>query len=219
MNKTITVTGVGNVKTKPDMIELVFNLSSRNFKYDQAITQAESDLKEIQQVIVKNGFEQSELKTIKFNIDSRYKSVHDVKGNYKDVFMGYELEQTLKLEFNLDMSRLAQILNQISTLSTKPKLRLNFTVRDKNAIKEELLKEAAINARHKAEILTKAAGVKLGDLVKIDYSWGEMRLYSDSRYDFDDMGTDYMLEEASFSDMTPEDISMSDTATFVWEIL
>lgn len=65
-------------------------------------------------------------------------------------------------------------------------------------------------------MLCRAAGVARGDLLSIDYSWGEMRLYSKTRYELEDCE-----EEACESrgiNVQPEDINISDTATFVWEI-
>ena len=35
----------------------------------------------------------------------------------------------------------------------------------------------------KAEILCEAASVTMGDLIAIDYNWGELDIYSHTRYD------------------------------------
>mgnify|MGYP001330009948 FL=1 len=80
------------------------------------------------------------------------------------------------------------------------------------------MRSATINAREKAEVLCEASDVELGDLLTIDYNWGELNIVS---------RTDYMLEERAMAmpmramadmDIQPEDIDVSDTATFVWEI-
>ena len=69
-------------------------------------------------------------------------------------------------------------------------------------------------------ILTNAAGAKLVQVVSINYSWGEISIYSEPvRYD------KVMLCEKSANnydnslDINPEDLDISDTVTVVWEIL
>lgn len=70
----------------------------------------------------------------------------------------------------------------------------------------------------KAEILTKASGVTLGELVSIDYNWGELHLYSPTRYE---MEADCLMKVSAAPtamDIEPDDIDVSDSVTFVWEI-
>lgn len=70
----------------------------------------------------------------------------------------------------------------------------------------------------KAEILTKASGVTLGELVSIDYNWGELHLYSPTRYE---MEADCLMEISAAPtamDIESDDIDVSDSVTFVWEI-
>lgn len=88
---------------------------------------------------------------------------------------------------------------------------------DATAINEEMLRSATANAKRKAEVLCDAAGVKLGDLVSINYSWGELNIYSDTNYGLaKDCLADPMTVRAI--DIEPDDIDIRDTATFVWEI-
>ena len=90
-------------------------------------------------------------------------------------------------------------------------------MKDSSAVCGELLKSAVKNAKEKAEILCSASGVKLGELVSIDYNWGEIDLYSDTNYE---VGDRFMAKAACLSniDIQPDDIKTSDTATLVWEI-
>ena len=81
-----------------------------------------------------------------------------------------------------------------------------------------LLESACVNAKQKAEILTRAAGVTLGTLLSIDYNWGELHLYSPTSCS---VGSDDLLMTCSApADMAiePDDIDVSDSAVFVWEI-
>ena len=81
---------------------------------------------------------------------------------------------------------------------------------------EALLRAVAKDARTKAEILASASDVKLSTLLSIDYNPDKINLNS---------LTEYMLEKSCMAMngaadilVTPEDITVSDTVTFVWEI-
>lgn len=84
-----------------------------------------------------------------------------------------------------------------------------------NAVQEELLRSATINARQKAEILCDGAGSKLGQLLRIDYNWSEINIYSRTQYVAEDM---VMYNSLSSIDIEPDDVECEDTATFVWTI-
>ena len=147
-----------------------------------------------------------------------YDRVKDNDGNYKSVFSGYVCNHRLKVEFDFDTKRLAQTLYAISKCLALPELSISFTVKDPTAVNSELLRSATINAKEKAKILCDASGVELGELLSIDYNWGELNIVSH---------TDYMLEEKCLAmpsssladiDIEPDDIDVRDTATFIWEI-
>ena len=70
----------------------------------------------------------------------------------------------------------------------------------------------------KTEILTKASGVTLGELVSIDYNWGELHLYSPTHYEIDPPCLARASATPTAMNIEPDDIDVSDSITFVWEI-
>jgi len=86
--------------------------------------------------------------------------------------------------------------------------------------KNQLLAKAVEDSNTKAEILTKAAGVKLGKVININYSWGEINIYSEPlRYDKAILCEESACNYDNSLDINPEDLDISDTVTVVWEIL
>jgi hypothetical protein len=142
---------------------------------------------------------------------------HDKSGNFRQVFNGYIVRHKLKLEFDFDMERLAQTLSAVASCRTHPQLNIDFTVKDATSINEEMLRSAAVNAKQKAEILCSASGVSLGELLAIDYNWGELDIRSRTRYDMDEKCLAAPAAALPI-DIAPDDIDVSDTATFVWAI-
>lgn len=115
------------------------------------------------------------------------------------------------------MDRLSETLSAVSECSSHPQLSISFTVKDTTAINEEMLRSAAANARKKAEILCEASGVKMGALIAIDYNWAELNFHSRTQYMLREGTRDFGMTDSAI-DIEPDDIDVSDTATFVWEI-
>lgn len=218
MSKTITVKGIGKVSAVPDYVVITMSLEAHENDYEETLELAAKKIEYLNASLVEIGFEKKTVKTTSFNVRTDYERVKDRNGNYKSVFNGYVCSHRLKVEFDFDTKRLAQTLYAISKCLAQPELSIVFTVKDASAVNKELLRSATINAKEKAQILCDASGVELGELLSIDYNWGELNIVSH---------TEYMLEEKCMAmpvggladiDIEPDDIDVSDTATFVWEI-
>lgn len=218
MPRTITVKGIGKVSTKPDLVVLSLEMVSKDKEYDKAMDSAAEQLAQLNECLATIGFEKESVKTTNFNVDTTYENYKDKRGNYKRVFSEYVCCHNLKLSFDFDMKKLSQALGAVVKCLAHPALNIEFSVKDATAVNEELLREATVNAKRKAELLCEASGVKLGQLLTIDYNWGELNIYSDTRYDMDEC----LLAAPEMGprpiDIEPDDIEVRDTATFVWEI-
>ena len=215
--RTITIKGTGKLSLKPDYTVISLSLGTLNKNYDKAMETAAMHLDALRSSLSEIGFAKEDLKTTNFNVDTSYDSERDKNGNYRRIFNGYRVRHELKLEFDFDTNMLSKVLGKIAYCIAEPELNVQFTVKDKDSVSEALLKSACKNAKEKAEILAKASDVELGALLSIDYNWGELHLYSPSRYEMDN---DCMLKAcaAPSMDIEPDDIDVSDSVTFVWEI-
>ena len=216
MERLITVKGIGNVNVKPDLIIINMELVSHKYDYEETMKLATDSVSKLEKAIEEGGFNKKELKTTSFNIRTSYKSYYDENKNYKNKFDGYICEQGLKLQFDLDMQVLSKVLTAITKSEVEPRLNIRFSVKDKDKVNEELLINATENARRKAEVLAKASKVNLGKLVTINYNWSEVGIYSKTTYEMENKSL--VMEEAYAPNIEPDDIELSDTATFVWEI-
>ncbi|TCI51448.1 MULTISPECIES: SIMPL domain-containing protein [unclassified Exiguobacterium] len=215
MERTITVKGTGKVSAKPDLIVVKMELTSKAVRYEETMNEAATAVARLQKVLGQAGFDKTALKTTDFSIDTDYESYRDEDGNYKSRFRGYVCEQRTKLEFDLDTKRLSDVIQSVTNSMADPKLSIKFTIKDSDVVSDALLASAAESALHRAELLTKAAGARLGELKRIDYTWGELHLYSPTNLVFHE---EVFHSQASMPELQPDDIDLSDTATFVWAI-
>ena len=217
--RTITVKGTGNVSARPDYIVLSLNIEALSETYDRAMTDASERIKRLQDAAVLVGYEKSDLKTTSFNVQTRYENGKDRQGNYKREFAGYACSYRLKLSFDFDTKQLAKVISAIAECGAQPEISIAFTVKNPERVSEELLISATENAKTKAEILCNASGSTLGQLINIDYNWGELNVLSRTSYDVEDCVQPLMaMSKCAAPEIEPDDIDVSDTVAFTWEI-
>ncbi len=220
--RTIRVTGKGRLSVKPDQIRLMINISDTREYYEETLRRSTEQVETLKDLFENLGFDRKDLKTTYFNVDTKYESYQARDKSWKNRFVGYEYKHNLKIEFDADNKVLGKILYALSHSDVKPEFRLVYTVKDMEASKNQLLASAIADSREKAEVLTKAAGVSLGDIMTIDYSWGEVDFTispMDRMMEPKMLAEDCCIGSASYDiDIEPDDIDVSDTVTVIWGI-
>lgn len=219
MERRIKVTGTGKLAVKPDTFRLFLELTGIEHEYSEALDACADVTEELRDVFVRQGFQKDSLKTIHFDISSKYESYRDKHDDWKKRFVGYEYIHRFKIEFPLDNSRLGKILSAIGQSALSPEITIGYTIADPEGAKNELLAKAVSDSRRKAEILSAAAGVKIGTLVTIDYSWQELDVYASGTRGGDGMP---LAKACNFAaedmDIEPDDIDLTDSVTVIWSI-
>ena len=214
--RTIRVTGRGSVSVKPDTTSLKITFEGAYKDYEETVKQSAEKTKILREAIEKSGLHGEDLKTKDFSINSEYESYRDHNDDYKKRFIGYKFHHRTEIQFPTDNKILGRILYELSVCSVKVEFSIGYTVKDKDEVKKEVIKRAVENSREKAEILATAAGVKLGEVQSIDYSWGEIEIRT-SPVDMFEVKSCKM--ESSYDiDIEPDDIDVADTVTILWEI-
>ena len=214
MERTIRVKGKGKISVKPDTIKITIKAEGVRWNYDETIEQSTYDTRILRDAVEKAGLDPKNLKTTYFSIDSKYKSYHDKNNDYKEKFVGYEYNHSAYIEFDNDNKILGKVLYELAHCDVKVKFDINYTVKDKEKVKNDLLEKAVEDSTTKAKVLAKASGVKLKEILNIDYSWGEIEIYSSPM-------DDWMVCEAASTydiDIEADDIDVQDTVTITWTI-
>ena len=208
------------MKISPDMTRVTLSVEGKYPEYGETLRRSAEETEQLRNMLSEFGFEPTDLKTLSFNVNTEFESYKD-KGAYKQRFVGYKFRHVLKIEFLSDNKRLSKVLHALTNSPIKPEFRLSYTVSDPETAKNELLEKAVLNAKEKASLLSKTAGVKLKDIQHIDYSWGKInfevepmdRMMEGEYY----LDGDIEDDQCKF-DIEPDDIEASDTVTVLWEI-
>lgn len=214
--RVIRVKGQGSVSMAPDCIEIDIKLRETYITYEQSIKAAAESLEEIRETLKPLGFDKKNIKTSKFNIDSKYDSKRNKDGNYERYFVGYEYINELSIEFDNDNKKLGKVLYALSKCTSAPEFSIKYKMKDYSEMKELLLERSVSDAKKKALIISKAAGVKLGEIINIDYSWSDINIYHKDNVIYESM--DCCESSIEAIDLEAEDLSTSDTVTVTWEI-
>lgn len=211
MEKIIRVEGKGIVRRKPDLIRLSFHLKAENEKYEKALSMYNEDNRKLLEAVVASGMSREDMKTTNLRIGTRYEQEHDGKF-YKNVFKGYEFTSKLFLEMPMDLEKLSDLLSEITERGTTPEFEITFGISDEEAALEEALKEAVLDARKKAKVLSEAMEVSLGH-VKVITALQEDSILNPSRVEMP------MAMKSMEMDVTPREVEMERRVEVIYEIL
>lgn len=228
-NRVITIKGIGSLEMPVDLIKMDFTLEELNKDYKKGHEVFDSYITELQDIVQALGFKKTDLKTSEIRVTTEYDSKKKY-GKYIDVFKGYNFKTDMSLSFDFDSQKLGEVFTSISDSKAGPKIEVWFTVKDTESAKKRLLGNASKDAKEKATILCESIGAKIGKLLKVDYNWQELDLYSSTKYRKDEYDEDH-ADRLCYSrmelprmlalhkwDFSPKNISVTDEAYFIWEI-
>lgn len=219
--RTIRVTGQGSLRSKPDYVNLNLRLEDIKKEHKDAAAAASEALAGLRNILAGLGFGADELKSKSFDIRAEFKSIRDEHDEWQEKLVGYRYVHVLRLGMPLDQERLGECLYALSSAEVRPQIELAYALSEPEAPAHQVLKKAVADALAKAEVLAAAAGLKLGSILKIDYSPEGARFGRSLMLNED---TVRMMSAASggkepFSfDVEPEEIESRDEVTLVLEI-
>lgn len=215
--RTIHITGIGHAAQVPDTVVLSMSLTARNKEYSAALTIGSQQVEMLREAIVEAGFKADDLKTVNFDVRTIYEDEEFREGSskrYRQQFSGFECQHDLQMTFALNNDKLNAVVDKIAACLSEPKISVAFTLKDTDAFIAKLLKSAARDAKLKAKTLCTAAGVKLGNLIGIDYSRDDI---ARQEVRFDNQAVLGCSTDTAFN-FQPEDVQANVTVDFIWEI-
>lgn len=217
-SKTIAVEGNGKIHVVPDVTRLTVTVESVFNDYDAAYKQAKENAQWMGQILEYNHLNKKLAKTIHFDISDHLVDEYDDDDHYigkiKD---GFELIQRFKIDLGIDNVLLNKIIRGIGKFIKGAQINIGYTVLDPRPLQLKMIERAVKDAKEKAEIMAKAAGCILGDVVSINYGRYDIGVYSEAR-------SIHSNEEAKACDtnsldIEPDDLVMDDNVNVTWQLV
>lgn len=217
--ESIVVEGKSSVKMAPEIITFNINFSVKDTNYTKCADLALQKIERVKSQFIHNGIDKELIKTINYSI--REEREHD-RNLGKQVFKGYRADIPILIKTKVDNKQNDQIFEIIKN-NFQADFRLNFELSPVQIekIKKELIDLAVKDAKSKAQLLTQSAGVKLGQISKIQYGEPQsIRYFTRANYD---LLHSSQLESSStkigITALTPPDAEMRTTVMLSWKIL
>lgn len=211
---TICVRGTSKINVPPDFVNINITVTVRKKDYSECMGTIIHNVAELQDILGGINIARDEIKTCDFEVETKYHYDDDSK---KRCFDGYEITQELRIGFDFTSARLNEVLTALSSVPSHPEFRLRFTVKDPTAVRDQLFANITANARAVATALCSGLGVKLGEIISINYSWTEIDFYSD--FSLEGGGLRNLAPSIRRPSFTPDDITASDSANFTFAII
>lgn len=210
----IMVQGEGKKFYKPDQTEISINFYVNDKTYEKVLEKGTKSVEIfISEVLNELNIEKDELKTRSFRIN------HNIRYDYQtkqEIDNGFDYNQSATLEMNYNRELIAEFMDKVSKLEDAPKYNINFSIKEKEIAKKEVMAEAYNKAKEKAEIIALAAGKKLKDCIKVDFRPFEERVISNSHLADSDFGM--LFEEERAIGQAPEKMKRKSTAEVLQNI-
>jgi len=214
--RTLSVQGYGEVKVKPDVANISFNLSATNTDFKKAVDELNTKVNSLTKALRKVGIHKDEIYSSNYNINKEYK--HNYKTGER-TFLGFKVSHSINLQVDADTKSVNKVFEALIKSLNDVELNLSFGIKDAQKSKDLMITSAIKDANNKAKLMAKASGVELVEILSINYNTapvhfggGLNRLLLSKKMVMDDVSP-VMVEN-----FNPADIKQSTTVNIVWKI-
>lgn len=158
----LTVTGQGQASAQPDLATISLGVSTRAATAAEAMTQnAEAQTKVIE-ALKAEGIEARDIQTSGLNLTP----MMDYQDNQAPKLTGYSAQNMVTLRVR-DITALGGVLDKLVASGANEINGISFSREDMTQAMDQARTAAIADARHRAEIMAEAAGMKLGPLMSL----------------------------------------------------
>lgn len=220
MERTIDVSTNLNTQVAPDTIEFKIDIIGICDIREKCTTKYNETVEALIMALEQNGLSSSILKNKKYSVSPR--EVHEYQKKGSDRYFlahtkieGYNFHASLFITQPLQEGLPEQIWKALSSCGEGVTFTLEYSIAHKDSIKDKLSADAMVTCRKKADILAKAAGVKIIGLQNAHYEYESI--------DFgESLGARYARETVDARDdapvFNPLEIQISCYVSTTWEI-
>lgn len=162
--RTISVTGTGEVRARPDIAIVALGVMKRAATAREALTQNNQAMAEIIAHLRQSGIDEKDIQTSNFSVNPAYQ--YDNQGQQPPKIIGYDVSnQVTAIIRKLDA--LGTILDEAVSKGSNQIYGISFSIDDPSAREDEARKLAVEDAARKARLLAESAGITLGPILNI----------------------------------------------------
>jgi uncharacterized protein YggE len=164
--KVIRVGGNATVSLAADTATVQIGVETRNESVKEAQRENANLMGAVLEAIKEVGIEEKDIVTSQFNVFSNYEYEPSVLGQ-ETRKQYYQVQNTVSVTVH-DLSMIGSVLDAAMDAGANTTYGISFSSTQANEAYQKALTRAVEDAMQKAQVLAKAAGVELGDLLNIN---------------------------------------------------
>ncbi len=153
-NNTVSASGIGNISVKPDVAYVTIGAETKKMSSAAASKENAKIMDAMLKALKTEGIEDNEVETSQFSITPQHN--YDNSGNA--IFDGYQVTNLVTIKIK-NIDKTSAILDKAVTAGANHVSGVSFDIEDRGNVYEDALDLAVKDARLKAEVMMKAAGV------------------------------------------------------------
>jgi uncharacterized protein len=168
--RLISVSGVGEVKTKPDMAIINTGVTSEAPTAQEALSKNNAAMTAVLAALKNAGVAEEDIQTSNFSVSPQYPPYQPGQTTTPRI-SGYQVSNQVTARVK-DLAKLGSILDTLVRAGSNQMHGISFDVDEPKPFLDDARKKAVADARAKAELYAAAAGVSLGRVVQISETGG-----------------------------------------------
>jgi uncharacterized protein len=156
---SITVTGTGEVQTRPDIVEIRLGVLTEASTAAEALRRNTEAMDALLETLRERNIERRDIQTAQFNVAPRYH--YDRSGERPPQIVAYQVSNQVRVKVR-KIDDLGTILDKVVQQGANQIHGINFSVDDPTEFLDEARKKAIDDARRKAKLYAEAAEVQVG---------------------------------------------------------
>jgi len=163
-SRTIVATGTARVRGTPDVLTVMLGVSSRGRTVGEALDRNNAGARKVLEVLLDGGVDKKDIQTTNFSIGPIY-------GDNGNDVVGYQVSNVVVSQLR-DLDKAGSLLDKAAQAGGDDVVvrNVSFDIDDTSDLVSAARADAVKRARSQAEQLAEAAGVQLGDVLKISES-------------------------------------------------
>lgn len=159
--KTITVSGVGEVNVTPDVVHVHFGVHTTGKTALAAYQSNAATFSKVKEALVEKKIAEKDIQTIRLHAYP----VYDYRESGREL-TGYEVDHVLRVTYR-DLDTLGSFLDTLAEVGVNRIENIEYATEKRNEYELQALEKALASARQKAEVLAKAQGKVLKEVLLI----------------------------------------------------
>ncbi len=168
MPRVISVSGIGEVKTRPDMATVSTGVVTEAATAKDALAKNNAAMAAVVAALKNAGVAEDDIQTSNFSVSPKYPPYQPNQTTAPRI-VGYTVSNQVTAAVK-DLKKLGAMLDTLVQAGSNQINGISFDVDEPKPLVDDARKKAVADARAKAELYAAAAGVSLGRVVQISES-------------------------------------------------